>query len=423
MEIGEQWRFSGLTGKYYAPKNVPAVWVNWFRKHDAPSTMIHKSRDGTIEKAVHPLENGRSEINFTTEFEYPYSGFAQDILLYIDSSYQEKRPHIVITWITPDGRELNPNSPSISSESTYFFSDYINSRLLVRKNEHWQKWFVVEGQKRTPDFYVLFADPMAEEPVALSGNYRLEVSALTFESNTDVDIEFVLLGEVYGWAGTDYLRRDLVVPLLWGLPFALAFGLLGAIVTILLAMIISAAGVWFGGWVDGIVQRLTEINMILPILAIGVLLYAIYGVSLWTVLAIAIALNIFSSPTKAFRAAFLQIKEAPYIESARAYGASNARIIFRYMIPRIVPTLIPQLVTLIPSLVFLEATLGILKVYDPRFPTWGRVIYEALEQQALWAGSLYWVLEPIGLLLLMSLSFTLLGFALERILNPRLQTK
>ena len=232
-----------------------------------------------------------------------------------------------------------------------------------------------------------------------------------------------MLGRVYGWAGTDYLRRDLLVPLLWGLPFALAFGLVGATSTTLLAMIVSAAGVWFGGWADGLVQRLTEINMILPILAIGVLLYALYGFSLWTVLAIFVALNVFSSPTKAFRASFLQIREAPYIESARAYGASNARIVFLYMVPRIVPTLIPQLVALIPAMVFLEATLGILKVYDPRFPTWGRVIYEALEEQALWGGSLYWVLEPLGLLLMTGLAFALLGFALERILNPRLQTK
>ena len=104
-------------------------------------------------------------------------------------------------------------------------------------------------------------------------------------------------------------------------------------------------------------------------------------------------------------------------------GIEIAAEVFRYMVPRIVPTLIPQLVALIPAMVFLEATLGILKVYDPRFPTWGRVIYEALSQRALWGGSLYWVLEPLALLLMTGLAFALLGFALERILNPRLQTK
>jgi len=186
-------------------------------------------------------------------------------------------------------------------------------------------------------------------------------------------------------------------------------------------MIVAAAGVWFGGWLDGSIQRLTEANMILPVLAVGILVFAYYGISLYVIMAVIILLNVFGSPTKSFRAAFLQVKEAPYIEAAQAYGASNMRIIFRYMIPKIVPVLIPQLVMLIPALVFLEATLGIFNVFDPRYPTWGRVIYEAITRAALWGGSAYWYLEPIALLLLVGIAFTLVGFALERILNPKLQ--
>jgi peptide/nickel transport system permease protein len=74
-------------------------------------------------------------------------------------------------------------------------------------------------------------------------------------------------------------------------------------------------------------------------------------------------------------------------------------------------------------MVFLEATLGILGIYDPRFPSWGKVIRTALLQNALWGGSAYWVLEPIGLLLLTGLAFALLGFGLERVLNPRLEER
>ena len=160
--------------------------------------------------------------------------------------------------------------------------------------------------------------------------------------------------------------------------------------------------------------------MILPMLAICVLLYALFSVSLWTILGIIILLNVFSSPTKAFRAAFLQVKENPYIEAAQAYGVSNWRIIFRYMIPRIIPVLIPQLVVLIPSYVFLEATLGMFNIKS-NYPTWGKVIYDALKHGVSW-GSRYWVLEPIGLLLLTGFAFAMVGFALDRILNPRLRS-
>jgi peptide/nickel transport system permease protein len=421
-EIGAKWHASGLTGKLTVPKNVPAVWVNWFRRRDLPSTILASSRDGSMGKATQIQQNGNPEIHFSLDLDYPYGGFPQDLLLYVSSTYAEKRPHLFLTWTTPDGRAFQPKSPTLTSETQYVFSEHLNVQRVVRQNEHWDRWFAFGGPAPTPTFYVLFADPEADRPVAQPGTYRLEVTALAFEPDTDVDLEFVLLGRVSGWAGTDYLRRDLLVPLLWGIPTALAFGLVGATLTTLLAMILGAAGAWFGGWVDGVIQRLTEINMILPILAIGVLIYALYDVSLLTVLVIVVALTAFGSPTKVFRSAFLQVKEAPYIESARAYGASNSRIILRYLLPRITPTAIPQLVALIPSMVFLEATLAILGVYDPRFPTWGQVIHDALRQNALWGGSDYWVLEPIALLLLMGLAFALFGFALERILNPRMQT-
>lgn len=85
------------------------------------------------------------------------------------------------------------------------------------------------------------------------------------------------------------------------------------------------------------------------------------------------------------------------------------------------PILIPQLVTLIPSFVFLEATLGLFNIKST-YPTWGRIIYQGLSNGALY-GSRFWVLEPIALLLLTGLAFSILGIALERILNPRLLDK
>jgi peptide/nickel transport system permease protein len=184
-------------------------------------------------------------------------------------------------------------------------------------------------------------------------------------------------------------------------------------------MAVAACGVWLGGWVDALIQQLVEANLILPVIAIGVLIYSYFNVSIWVFLGIIVLLNVFGSPTKSFRAALLQVKEAPYLEAARAYGAGNSRIIFRYLVPRILPILVPQLVGLIPSYVFLEATLGIFNVRSD-YPTWGRIIYEALRNGANF-GSSFWVIEPLSLLLLTGLAFAMLGFALERILNPRLR--
>jgi peptide/nickel transport system permease protein len=138
------------------------------------------------------------------------------------------------------------------------------------------------------------------------------------------------------------------------------------------------------------------------------------------ILAVMVLMNVFGSPLKEYRAMFLQFKEAPYIEAAMAYGASNWRIIFKYMLPRIIQVMVPQLVISVPSFVFLEATLAYLGVTTPYLPTWGKVINMALEKGAFW-GDYFWVLEPIVLVLITGLAFAFVGFALDKILNPRLR--
>jgi peptide/nickel transport system permease protein len=92
------------------------------------------------------------------------------------------------------------------------------------------------------------------------------------------------------------------------------------------------------------------------------------------------------------------------------------------MIPRILPVLLPTFVTLIPTYVFLEASLAVLGLGDPSLPTWGKLLNAAQEQSALYHGFLYWVLEPAALLMLTGLGFAMLGFALDRVFNPRLRS-
>ena len=124
---------------------------------------------------------------------------------------------------------------------------------------------------------------------------------------------------------------------------------------------------------------------------------------------------------RSYRAVFLQVKESTYIEAAKAYGASNYRIIFLYLIPRMIPLLIPTLVSAVPAYVFLEASLALLGLGDPVLPTWGKVINDAYSNGALYKGQYYWILEPAVLLMITGLGFAMLGFALDRIFNPRLR--
>jgi peptide/nickel transport system permease protein len=247
------------------------------------------------------------------------------------------------------------------------------------------------------------------------------VQGQTFEKDSNLDVEFVFHGQSYGLAGTDHQRRDIMVALLWGAPIALSFGLLAAVSTSVLSMAIAAIGSWYGGWLDELIQRITEVNLVLPFLAILIMVGTFYSRSIWVLLGVTIALSIFTGAVKSYRAAFLQVKESTYIEAAKAYGASNLRIIFRYLVPRMVPLLIPTLVSAVPSYVFLEASLALLGLGDPVLPTWGKVINDAYTNGALYQGFYYWILEPAVLLMITGLGFAMLGFALDRIFNPRLR--
>ena len=269
----------------------------------------------------------------------------------------------------------------------------------------------------------LFADPASDEkdPRPLKGTYQLAAAGLVFEDDADVDARLVVYGKVYGLAGTDHLRRDLMLALMWGMPVALAFGLLAAVGTSVSTFIVAAIGAWFGGIVDATIQRITEVNLILPVLPILIMVGLFYSRSIWVMLGVLIALSVFSSGIKTSRAVFLQIKESPYFEAARAYGAGNFRIIFLYLIPRLIPTLVPGFVVAIPSFVFVEATLAVLNLGDPLLPTWGKVLSDARVNDALYQGNYYWVLEPAALLLISGLGFSMVGFALDRVFNPRLR--
>jgi peptide/nickel transport system permease protein len=185
-------------------------------------------------------------------------------------------------------------------------------------------------------------------------------------------------------------------------------------------MVVAATSAWFEGWVDTLIQRLTEISMILPVFPILLIIYNFHWKSVWAILGVAVLLGVFSGAIKTYRSIFLSVKGAPYMEAARAYGTGSFRMIGRYLIPRILPVLIPQLIILVPTYVYLEATLAFLNMSDPVLPTWGKLIREAVMNGAL-DGAYHWLLLPAGVLLVSGFAFLMLGYAFERVLNPRLR--
>ena len=407
---------------YRNPKTAPPKWVNYFRSKKLPETIDLDSRKpGAVQRTEKPLSKGK-QIVLTFTFDYTADEFPQDLVVYFYPTYKSKQPFVSGEWITPDGTKIRLGNFVINNGYSYWFNQSKELQKRVRR---------IFERDDIPVKQALFVDPASlpknpEAPLGNSlrpqkGRYTLVLKILTFEPDADVNAEFISYGGVYGLAGTDHLRRDLMVGLLWGAPVALAFGLISALVIGIATMIIAAVGVWYGGIVDDLIQRITEINMVLPFLPILIMVGIFVSRSLWVIMLVTIALSIFSAAVKSYRAMFLQLRESPYIEAAQAYGAGDARIIFLYLIPRILPMLIPGFISAVPGFVFLEASLAVLGIGDPVLPTWGKIIQDAQSNAALYKGLYYWILEPSVLLMTTGLGFALLGFALDRIFNPRLR--
>ncbi len=402
-EAISMWR-GGEEVWYQNPRFASPAWVNYFSSKKYSESFAVSTADESMTKTGTPGKDGVTTYNISHEFDFQYDTYPQEMLLYFTSSFETKQPFVSIEWLTPDGRTIRVSNFVVGNEFTYRFSQ--DAKLLAKL--------------RAADVIpALFTMPEDTQP--LKGKYTLLITATTFEPDSDVNVEFVSHGQVFGLAGTDHARRDLVLPLLWGTPVALAFGLIASMGTSILTMIIAAVGAWYSGWLDELIQRITEINLVLPFFAILIMIGTFYSRSIWVILGATILLSIFTGAIKGYRAIFIQVKESMYIEAARAYGAGNSRIIFLYLIPRMIPLLIPTLVQAIPAFVFLEASLAVIGLGDPVLPTWGKIIQDASANGALYKGYYYWVLEPAILLMITGLAFAVLGFALDRVFNPKLR--
>lgn len=385
------------------PKTAKPVWMDFFTTEKLSRTIKVTSQDqGTVN--VEPLDDETDLVTIEFPFNYDYDTFPRELNLFTNASTSLSAS---ILWYTPDGRviTIKEDREFRGATETYYISQ--DSALITQLGN------------RLPHT-VLFTDPRYEERV-LKGDYQMALIAEVPQGG-ELSAKLVVYGEVQGLAGTDHLRRDIALALLWGAPIGLVFGVLAAVGTTLITFLLSAVGTWLGGKVDSALQWLTQVNLIIPLLPVLIMFGYLYDRSIWTMLGLVIALNIFGSTMLTNRAMFLQAKESPYIEAAQAYGAKNFRIIFRYLMPRIAPTLLPQLVLIVPTFVFLEATLSVLGLGDPVMPTWGKVIFDGYSDGALYKGLYYWMVEPALLLMLLGVGFSLIGYSLDRIFNPRLRT-
>ncbi|PWJ83639.1 peptide/nickel transport system permease protein [Pseudaminobacter salicylatoxidans] len=220
------------------------------------------------------------------------------------------------------------------------------------------------------------------------------------------------------WLGTDLLGRDLFTRILYGARTSLIIGIVANGIALLIGTLVGVIAGYFRGWVGSVLMRFTDLMMAFPALLLAICLAAVFQPSLWIV-ALVIALVNWVQTARVMYTQTSSLAEREFIDAERTIGAGSPRILFRHILPHLLPTIIVWGTLGISTTVLLEATLSYLGIgVQPPTPSWGNIIFE---NQTYFQAAPWLVFFPGIAILALALAFNLIGDALRDILDPTQQ--
>ena len=222
------------------------------------------------------------------------------------------------------------------------------------------------------------------------------------------------------WLGTDFMGRDILSQLLAGARVAFLVGVSAAFMSIVLGTAIGMVAGYMGRFGDTVLMRLADMIMVMPTMLVVLMIAALFGqLTIWTIVLI-IALFRWPGVSRVIRAQTLSLKHRPFIEAARVAGASHLRIIFRHIMPNVLPLSFLYMTFRVTSAIIIEAALAFLGFGDPSTVSWGMMLQWVWKTGHMFKAP-YWLLPPGICISLITLSFYMLGRAMDEVLDPRLR--
>lgn len=225
------------------------------------------------------------------------------------------------------------------------------------------------------------------------------------------------------WAyplGTDPAGRSVLDMLIWGSRISLLVGFCATAVSMVIGTLMGMAAGHFTGFLSAVFMRIIDFFLVIPGLILAIVLSMVLGQGALTII-IAIGVTSWASTARLVRSQTLTVESRAYIERSWALGASNWHIITKHVLPAVLPLVLANTTLTVGSAIIAESTLSFLGLGDPGSVSWGSMLKSALDTGAATAGFWWFILTPGIAIVLVVLCFTLVGRALESVINPTLR--
>lgn len=413
VETFQEWNNPGSWILY--PKVAIPVWVNIFMAEKIPE---HKILETPTIQTDSQGEIMLSSHKFGVSFDYEF--FPNDFIYVFSSEYSESAL-LKMSVIRPDGIKLELLSTSLPYSDTktihserIFSTDGAIKKNLLLQSENFD--FNLEGLSAED---IVFSKTKTNKP--LKGNYIFSIDTYSVNSETKThESKLIIGGKAFGMMGTDELRRDLAVGLLWGTPLALFIGLVVSIASVIMGLLYGVYAGFKGKKTDEVMMRFNDVIYALPALPFLIILSVTISNSIFVLVGF---LMIFGwvGIAKVARSMSLQIKTRGYVDAANMMGQKNSKIVLKHILPQLLPYAFASIAISVPAAITTEAGLSFLGLGDPSFPTWGHILHDANTFGAAARGLWWWIMPPGIMIAIAGLAFVFIGNALDAIVNPKLK--
>jgi peptide/nickel transport system permease protein len=395
------------------PKSALPVWVNYFLSHKIPEHMILKPQES------YQKSGNVSVVTDVFTVDYEYDSFPSDFVYQYSVRYTGA-PLVQLSVTRPDGL----SSVLISTSLPQSYNETMFSGMLFSTDD---------SMKKNLENNILFSFPVTALPsqnlvfsapdqnTALKGHYIFKAKIYDVDGNiTPEQSTFVLGGKAYGLMGTDELRRDLAVGILWGTPLALFIGITVSIGSVMLGLVYGVFAGFKGKTTDEAMMRFNDIIYAMPALPLLIILAVTIGNSIFLIVGFLVIFG-WVGIAKVSRSMAMQIKTLQYIEASKLMGQKDFKIIFKHVLPQLLPYTFASIAISVPAAITTEAGLSFLGLGDPTFPTWGQMLHDASVYGAAERGLWWWILPPGIMIAITGLAFVFIGHAMDTIVNPKLR--